>query len=150
VKWGRSNRQTPSTHGLGCRDVTATRQTCLWADIPQLTTKERNVADMKNPGTSQAVKCWHTMGRRTFSWSPPALTSNPVHINKHHSVIIKALMLPITALTLFVGRQEEHPACKNSVMRCLLGYRSEVRCKWFAYGPADATSSLASLNYKMV
>jgi len=32
-------------------------------------------------------------------------------------------------------------------MRCWHGYLSGTRCRWFAYGPADATaSSLASLN----
>jgi len=37
---------------------------------------------------------------------------------------------------------------KNGVVRCWHGYLSGARCKWFAYGPADATatpSSLASL-----
>jgi len=39
-----------------------------------------------------------------------------------------------SALTLLVGRQEEHPACKNRVMRCW----SKV-CRLF---PADATAIL--------
>ena len=42
-------------------------------------------------------------------------------------------------------------ACKKWVMRCWCGYLSGARCKWFAYGSADATaipSSLASLNPK--
>jgi len=38
----------------------------------------------------------------------------------------------VLCMTLLVGRQEEHPACKNWVMRCWLG----CLCKWFAYGPA--------------
>jgi len=44
------------------------------------------------------------------------------------------------ALTLLVGRQEEHPACKNRVMRCWCGYLTAVRCRLFAHGPADATA----------
>jgi len=45
----------------------------------------------------------------------------------------------ISALTLLVGRQEEHPVCKKiGLMRCNL---SGARCKWFAYGPADATTT---------
>ena len=39
------------------------------------------------------------------------------------------------------------------LMRCWRGYLSAARCKWFAYGPADATatlSSLASLKSRMV
>ena len=46
-----------------------------------------------------------------------------------------------SVLTLLVGRQEEHPACKNWVMRCWCGYLSGARCKLFAHGPADATAS---------
>jgi len=41
---------------------------------------------------------------------------------------------------LLVGRQERHPACKNWVVRYWHGYLFEARCKWFAYGPADATA----------
>ena len=35
----------------------------------------------------------------------------------------------------------KHPACKNWVMRFRCGCLSGVRCKWFAYGPADATAT---------
>jgi len=45
-----------------------------------------------------------------------------------------------SALILLDGRQEEHLACKNWVMRCCYGYLSEARCRLFAYGPADATA----------
>jgi len=58
-----------------------------------------------------------------------------------------------SGLTLLVGRQKEHPTRKNWVMRCWRGYLSAARCKWFAYGPANATatpSSLASLKSRMV
>ena len=51
-----------------------------------------------------------------------------------------------SALMLLVGRQEGHPACKRyGVMRCWHGYLYGVRCKWFAYGLADATATLSSL-----
>jgi len=45
------------------------------------------------------------------------------------------------------------PGCKIWVMRCWRGYLSGMRCKWFAYGPPDATatpSSLASLKSRFV
>jgi len=45
-----------------------------------------------------------------------------------------------SALTLLVGCQEEHPACKNWATRCRCGYLSAVRCRLFACGPTDATS----------
>jgi len=54
-------------------------------------------------------------------------------------------MLAFSALTLLVGRQEEHPACKNWVVRYWHGYLSGARCIRFAYGPADATATLPSL-----
>jgi len=44
-----------------------------------------------------------------------------------------------SALTLLVGRQEGHPACKNWVVGCWRGYVSGARCR-FAYCPADATA----------
>jgi len=44
-----------------------------------------------------------------------------------------------SALTRLVGRQGEHPACKNWVIRCWNGYLSGARCTFFAYAPADAT-----------
>jgi len=53
-----------------------------------------------------------------------------------------------SALMLLLGHQEGHPACKS-----WHGYMSGTRCKWSAYGPADATAtplSLASLKSRMV
>jgi len=54
--------------------------------------------------------------------------------------------IAFSALTLLAEHQEEHPACKNWVMRCWCGYRSGARCKWFACGPADATATPSSLH----
>ena len=46
-----------------------------------------------------------------------------------------------SALTLLVGRQEGHPACKkNWVVVCWRGCLSGARCR-LAYGPADATAT---------
>jgi len=47
----------------------------------------------------------------------------------------------------------QHPARKNWVMGYWCGYLSGVWCKWFVYGPADATatpSSVASVKSRMV
>jgi len=38
------------------------------------------------------------------------------------------------------GRNSIWPV-KNWVMRCWCGYLSGAKCRWFAYGPADATST---------
>ena len=53
-------------------------------------------------------------------------------------------VLAFSALTLLIGRQEGHPACKKSrVVGCWCGCLSEARCR-LAYGPADATVSCFS------
>jgi len=49
------------------------------------------------------------------------------------------------ALTLLVGRQEGHPACKKELTVCKwwdagMVILSGARCR-FAYGPADATAT---------
>ena len=54
--------------------------------------------------------------------------------------LLLALMIAFSALTLLVGRQEGHPACKNWVVGCWCSYLSGARCR-FAYGPADATAT---------
>ena len=46
----------------------------------------------------------------------------------------------VSALTPLDGCQEEHPACKNRVMGCWCGYLCAVRCRLYAYRPADATA----------
>jgi len=58
-----------------------------------------------------------------------------------------------SALTLLVGWQEGHPACKNRVVGCWHGYLSGARCR-LAYGPGDVTTthtlSLASVKSRLV
>jgi len=52
-----------------------------------------------------------------------------------------------------ISRQKSGRAVKNWVMRCWRDVLFGARCKWFAYGPADATatpSSLASLKFRLV
>jgi len=45
-----------------------------------------------------------------------------------------------SALTLLVGRQEGHPACKKQWWGTGVVNLSGARCR-LAYGPADATST---------
>ena len=54
--------------------------------------------------------------------------------------MVPSVLYAFSALTLLVGRQKEHPTCKNWMMRCWYGYLSAERCRLFAYGPADATA----------
>jgi len=49
--------------------------------------------------------------------------------------------ITFSALTLLVGRQEGHPACKKTERwGAGCGYLSGARCT-FAYGPADAIAT---------
>jgi len=55
--------------------------------------------------------------------------------------LIVSMLCAFSALTLLVGRQEGHPACKkNRVVGYWRGYLSGTRCR-LAYGPADATAT---------
>ena len=71
-------------------------------------------------------------------------------------IIIAAVLCQVaafSALTLLVGRQEGHPACKKQVVWCWRGCLSGARCR-LAYGPADAIAthspSLASVKSRLV
>jgi len=44
------------------------------------------------------------------------------------TVIVICVFMSFSALTLLVGQQAEHPACKNWVMRCWYGYLSGADC----------------------
>ena len=92
--------------------------------------------------------------RRTQSLTETNWIYNLTHaICYSYGQIITVVQYRRIALSLLVGRQEEHRPVKYWVMRCWRSYLSGVRCRWFAYGPADATttpSSLASLKSRQV
>jgi len=98
----------------------------------------------------RSLPCWTSYFEGSFtSWLLywPCLTvstkeQSGVFLVLFFKKIINAVVTACAfgALTLFVGRQEEHPACNNWVMRCWCGYLSGARCRLFAYGPADATA----------
>ena len=62
--------------------------------------------------------------------------AKPGHLWWHYATLLHAF----SALTLLVGRQEGHPACKKLSGGCWHGYLSGARCR-LAYGPADATAT---------
>ena len=61
-------------------------------------------------------------------------------IHQFLHVLLPTIFDPFSALTLLVGRQEGHPACKNWVVGCWHGYLPGARCR-LAYGPTDATAT---------
>jgi len=54
-------------------------------------------------------------------------------------MLIKDQRFAFSALTLLVGQQEGHPACKK-LSGGVLAWLSDWRCR-HAYGPADANST---------
>jgi len=68
----------------------------------------------------------------------PAFSLGPNYIN--YIFLLTYLLTAFSTLTLLVGRQEGHPACKNWVVGYWRGYLSGARCR-LAYGPADATAT---------
>ena len=54
--------------------------------------------------------------------------------------LVRGLVFACSALSLLVGRQEGHPACKKRVVVCWRGYLSGARCR-LPYDPADATAT---------
>ena len=74
--------------------------------------------------------------------SIPTLSSEPrrLEVLSVRVIIYFTSTFSFSALTLLVGRQEGHPACKNRVVGCWHGYLSRARCR-LAYGPADATAT---------
>ena len=127
-----------------------------------------NVTSVTNPSCCRQTarryapqqKCLNVQcdKRATAEWNRQHLRR--LTINKWLSSEFKTSyqreIFAFSALTLLFERQEEHPACKNWVMRCWRGYLSGERCRLFAYGPADATaipktlSSLASFQSRLV
>jgi len=60
-------------------------------------------------------------------------------------VLLNPNCFAFSALTLLVGCQEGHPACTNLTDEVLVWLSSAAKCKWLAYGSADATATPSSL-----
>ena len=58
---------------------------------------------------------------------------------KINLVQLPSVLIAFSALTLLVGRQEGHPACKK-LSGGMLAWLSGMRCR-LAYSPADATAT---------
>jgi len=108
--------------------------------------------DMLIQWTNTSKKCQMNLGRnirksptdRCKSDIQSEFTYEILHSWESNGYSIYKQLVTVTsafsALTLLVGRQEGHPACKNWVVRCWCGYLSGAICR-LAYGPADATAT---------
>jgi len=132
--------------------------TAGWARNIQTWQSSRKRSWRKSVRTGKDWKIWQRLGKLWRLFCEYLLQTSEQHV----AVIVLMLLsfvwsCALSTVTLLVGRQEGHPACKkkikNCVMRCWHGYLSGARCKWFAYGPADATvtpSSLVPVKSRMV
>jgi len=82
-----------------------------------------------------------------------AVTSTAAGWRHWNFCYLKVDVHAFRASTLLDGRQDGQSARKKWVVGYWHGYLSEARCRWFAYGPVDATatpSSLPPVKSKMV
>ena len=76
-------------------------------------------------------------------YSPPVRWAVSISSVLHVSWLSHAclcLSFQLMSLTLLVGRQEGHPACRKLSGGCWHGYLSGARCR-LAYGPAGSTAT---------
>jgi len=99
------------------------RPDALPAAQPTASKHWRQAAVMTSIAENRFLALWHLIWQRSYY----------LHVQLR--------LCAFSALTLLVGCQEEHLACKNRVMRCCCDYLSGARCILFAYGPADATAT---------
>jgi len=59
-------------------------------------------------------------------------------------VLLLRVLLPSVLWHCWLSIRKSTWPVKNWVMRCWHGYLSGARCKWSAYGPADATATPSS------
>jgi len=114
-------------HGLVLHEVVVHSDWCIWLSVVSLSFLIFVIYQILKLVQCLGVSSSPTRCRLGFFWS------------------YYAQYFAFSALMLLVGQQEGHPVCKNWVGRYLRGYLSGLRCKWFAYGPADATATSSSL-----
>jgi len=108
----------------------------LWTVVPPRT--------ILTPPGVDLFRLW-TVRASSYVTPPTMNTITSCGLHHHQCYYHYQLYYKRFVFTALVGPQEEHPACKNWAMRCWRGYLSAARCKWFAYGPADATATPSSL-----
>jgi len=83
----------------------------------------------------RTIKWWHCQ----WPWWPITPNHPNFYILPYFSYLHSGWTHAFSALTLLVGRQEGHPACKK-LSGGMLAWLSGMRCR-LAYGPADATAT---------
>ena len=76
------------------------------------------------PGESAAQSCLH-LGS---DFADLLASQHSLDVTKPALCVFMLIGVAFSALTLLVGRQEGHPACKKTAVGCWRGYLSGVRC----------------------
>jgi len=148
---------------LCCRWMLLLTETLCYFDslLTHYQAKGMSIPGINNPGLSsyivdrskhlmRRVSEWAVPTRHVYAWVVLHFSKQLLVLSTDSVSVLRRLCcfqfsayisIAFSALTLLVGRQEEHLACKNWVIRCWCGYMAGARCRLFAYGPADATAS---------
>ena len=88
---------------------------------------------MASPGNQHCVN--GTLSFPMFTKPKPrAENNNTVNVCFTNGLyLLTYVLVSLQCFDTMVGRQEEHLACENWVMRCWRGYLPEARCRLFTY-----------------
>ena len=97
-----------------------------------MTKRNRNIHSSPLCETTAETQCRSSVGTSRADWY------HYTHIYWQH--IILGILTSVLWRCWLGGKKGIRPV-KNWLVRYKRGYLSEARCKWFAYGPADATAT---------
>ena len=126
-------------HGLAMRSLSLVMCECSLSGRVQGHVSNFYIVDLENFAT--ATYRWYTqLDRRRFVYDTyKTMKATRTHHSWVHMfithwptswiLILNCDFCAFSDLTLLVGRQERHPACKNWVVRCWRRYLSGARCR---------------------
>jgi len=83
---------------------------------------------------SRQIRCQYLTTQFLQAGCPSCHPTNSARALKAlYCNVICNILFAVSAWTLLVWHQEEHPTAKNWVITCWHSYLSVARCKWFAY-----------------
>ena len=111
-------------------------------------------ADDRSKASAAAATTSPLMSSDAAASDTSDLSITLCHVHSWSILVSVSVKDAFSAMTLLIGRQEGHPACKNWVVRCWRGYLYGARCR-LAYGPAASwchchSLSLASVKTRLV
>ena len=138
----------PPTRVCGMSDADRARPPALWYHrllagrlLPR-TQMTRMTDDTAWPSLCQNL-------RMLSFWLQLCVRFTTTHTAINYTILCYVVLhCAFSALTLLVGQQEGHSACKKWVVGCWRGCLSGARCR-LAYGPADATPLTVSCSSKI-